>query len=194
MSYSNWHTRALALLDADHADKVLLELLKEPEYECDAAMTLLQLARTPEPQSPVNPFGRKRDYNEIWEARTTSRLTGFNEERRKRYTGAIRGEIESMLEAGKQGQSVNDFRVKELAKILAALDARGSADLIFDTLQVSGRFNGWQIAETLETLLFSGVTLPAEIGALDTHGKWFTRQLTYLAARQNAPARSIGQL
>jgi hypothetical protein len=67
-----------------------------------------------------------------------------------------------MLEAGKQGQSVNDFRVKELAKILAALDARGSADLIFDTLQVSGRFNGWQIAETLETLLFSGVTLPAE--------------------------------
>lgn len=162
MSYSNWHTRALAILDADHADTVLLELLKEPEYERDAAMTLLQLARKSEPQSPVNPFGSKRDYNEMWEARTTSQLTGFNEERRKRYAGAISGELESMLEAGKQGQSVNDFRVKELAKILAVLDARGAADLIFRALQVSGRFNGWQIAETLETLLFSGVPLPAE--------------------------------
>lgn len=162
MSYSNWHTRALALLDADHADTVLLELLKEPEYERDAAMTLVQLARTPQSKGPISPFGRKRAYNEIWEARTTPQITGFNEEQRKRYACAIRGVLESILEPGKQGQSYNDFRVKELAKVLAALDARSSADLIFRALQVSGRFNGWQIAETLETLLFSGVALPSE--------------------------------
>jgi hypothetical protein len=145
MSHSNWHTRALAFLDADHADTVLLELLKEPEYERDAAMTLLQLARTPEPQSPVNPLGRKKDYNEMWKARTTSQVTGFNEQRRTRYASAIRAELESLLEAGKEGQSVNDFRVKELAKILAVFDARGGADLIFRALQISGRFNSWQI-------------------------------------------------
>jgi hypothetical protein len=162
VSYSIWHTRALALLDTDHADTVLLELLNEPEYERDAAMTLVQLARNPAQQSPINPFGQKRDYNEIWNARTKPQVTGFNEERRKRYAGAIRGVLESMLEAGEQGQTPSDFRVKELAKLLAALDARGSADLIIRALQVSGRYNSWQIAEALERLLFGGVTLPAE--------------------------------
>jgi len=96
------------------------------------------------------------------EARTKLRLTGFNEERRKRYAEAVRGELENVLEAGKQGGTVNDYRVKELAKILAILDGMGSKDLIFTALQVSGRFNGWQIVESLETLLFSGVTLPTE--------------------------------
>jgi hypothetical protein len=160
MSYSNWHTKALALLDADNADTILLEVLKEPEYERDAAGTLVQLARTPETQSPVNPFGKKRSYDEIWEARTRLRPIGFNEERRKRYADSIRGELESVLEEGKREGKTNDYRVKELAKILAILDGLGSADLIFRALEVSGRFNGWQIAETLETLLFSGVTLP----------------------------------
>jgi hypothetical protein len=162
MSYSSWHTRALARLAPDRADSVLLELLKVPEYERDAAVTLVQLARTPEPQKPFNPFGRKRNYSEMWEARTKLQPTGFNEERRKRYAEAIRGELENVLEAGKQGGTINDFRVKELAKILAILDGLGSQDLIFRALQVSGRFNGWQIVETLETLLFSGATLPAE--------------------------------
>ena len=162
MSYSNWHTRALALLDPDHADAVLLEVLKQPEYERDAAATLVQLARTPESQSPVNPFGRKKNYNEIWEARTRLQPTGFDEERRKRYANLIRSELESLLEEGTQGGNVNDFRLKELAKMLAIIDGLGSAHLIFRALQVSGRFNGWQIAETLETLLFSGVTLPTE--------------------------------
>jgi hypothetical protein len=163
MSYSNWHTRALARLAPDRADLVLLELLKLPEYERDAAATLVQLARIAEPQKPVNPFGRKRDYSEMWEARTKLQPTGFNEERRKRYAEAIRGELENVLEAGKRGGTVNDFRVKELAKILAILDGLASKDLIFRALQVSGRFNGWQIVETLETLLFSGATLPAEL-------------------------------
>jgi hypothetical protein len=160
MSYSSWHTRALARLAPDRADSVLLELLKVPEYERDAAATLVQLARIPEPQKPVNPFGRKRNYSDMWEARTQP--TGFNEARRKQYAEAIRGKLENLLEAGKQGGTVNDFRVKELAKILAVLDGLGSEDLIFRALQVSGRFNGWQIVETLETLLFSGVMLPAE--------------------------------
>ena len=132
MSYSNWHTRALALLAPDHADSVLLELLKVPEYERDAAATLVQLARIPEPQKPVNPFGGKRDYSEMWEARTKLQRRGFNEERRKRYAEAIRGRIEKRLTGpGKHGGTVNDFELKELAKILAILDGLGSKDLIF---------------------------------------------------------------
>jgi hypothetical protein len=162
MSYSNWHTRALARLAPDHADSVLLELLKVPEYERDAAATLVQLTRAPEPQKLVNPFGRKGNYSEMWEARTKLQPTGFNEERRKLYAEAIRDELENLLEAGKQGGTVNDYRVKELAKVLAILDGLGSKDLIFRALHVSGRFNGWQLVETLETLLFSGVTLPTE--------------------------------
>ena len=162
MSYTNWHTRALARLAPDRADSVLLKLLNVPEYERDAAATLAQLARLPEPQKLVNPFARKRSYRDMWEARSDLQPTAFNDERRQRYAKAIRDELENVLEAGKQGGAVNDFRVKELAKILAILDGRNSKDLIFRALQVSGRFNGWQIVETLETLLFSGVMLPSE--------------------------------
>jgi hypothetical protein len=161
-SYANFHTRALALLDHDHGDIVLLELLAEPEYEQFAALTLLQLARLPEPQLTVSPFGRKRSYKEIWEARKRPQVTGFHEERRRRYADAVKRRIEGVIEAGKKAEPVNDFRLKEVTKVLAALDGPGSADLIFGALLMSARFNGWQIAETLETLLFNGVTLPTE--------------------------------
>lgn len=161
-SYANFHTRAVALLDPDHGDTVLLELLAVPEYEQFAALTLLQMARLPEPQLTVGPFGRKRSYKDIWEARKKPQVTGFHEERRRRYADAIKVRIESAVEAANKGQPVNDFRLKEMTKVLAALDSPGSADLIFGALLVSGRFNGWQIAETLETLLFNGATLPAE--------------------------------
>jgi hypothetical protein len=143
MSYSNWHTRALARLDPDHADSVLLELLKVPEYERDAAGTLVQLARTPEPQKLVNTFGRKRNYSEMWDARGKLQPARFNEERRTRYAEAIRGELESVLEARKQGETVNDYRVKELAKILAILDGLGSKDLIFAALQSGLIWEPW---------------------------------------------------
>jgi hypothetical protein len=33
MSYANWHVQALVWLDQTKADAILIDLLKEPEYE-----------------------------------------------------------------------------------------------------------------------------------------------------------------
>ena len=160
-SRANFHTRALTLLDPDHADTVLLELLTEPEYEQFAAGALLQLARLPVTSQPaVGPFGRKKSYKEIWEARKKPHAAGFDEERRVRYSEAIKRRVESAIDAAKKGEPVNDFRLKELTKVLAVLDGASSEDLIIQALMVPGRFNGWQTAESLEILLFSGVTIP----------------------------------
>jgi hypothetical protein len=89
MSYSNWHVRAVCRLGPEVAEALLIELLKEQEYEQDAARGLLLLARrsapSPEPPIPLKP----RDYSRIWVARAESEPSGFDEERRRRSADAI---------------------------------------------------------------------------------------------------------
>ncbi len=85
MSYVSWHTRAVAQLDPQTGDTLLLDVLKEPEYERDAAGVLVELARTSKIEGP---FFQKTDYDEIWRARGRRTPAGFNEERRKRYADA----------------------------------------------------------------------------------------------------------
>jgi hypothetical protein len=159
MSYSNWHARAVACLDSNTADAVLLQFLNEPEYERDAAGALIQLASTSQVQAR---FGRKRDYEHIWEARASRLPRGFNEERRKRYAMALQERVTNILEEGARTGQINDSRLKGLTKALAAIDSFGSINLVFRALTIPGRFNGWAIVGTLETLLFNGVTLPTE--------------------------------
>lgn len=159
MSYSNWHVKALVALDREHADSVLLDLLKEPEYERDAAGALLHLASTVSSQPG---FGRRKNYRELWEARAGMAPNRFDEGRKKHYASALAERIEQILEvSAKGGQTAPyDFRLKELTKVLAAIDSLGSKDLVIRVLLIPGRFNGWRIVEPLETLLFNGVVLP----------------------------------
>jgi hypothetical protein len=159
MSYANWYVRAVATLDADTADTVLLDVLKEPEYERWAAEALIKLASTPRIEAG---FGKKREYKQVWEARAGQMPDGFNEVRRKRYADAIRERVTNILDEGTRTGQTDDYRLKELTKALAALDGLGSTELIFRALSITGRFNGWPIVGALETLLFNGVTLPTE--------------------------------
>ena len=160
MSYAGWHMRALVSLDAGSAEKLLLELTEVPEYEREAAEALVQLAH---PLKLENPFGRRKDYGEIWESRAKPPSSPGDEAQRKRYAEAIRRQIEQIMKEGAESGKINDYRLKELAKALAVIDGVASKDLIFNALVVSGRFNGWQIVGTLEILLRSGVLLPADI-------------------------------
>ncbi len=52
MSWSSWHVSAVVRLDSSCADELLLELLKEPEYEVQAASALVGLARTVVKETP----------------------------------------------------------------------------------------------------------------------------------------------
>lgn len=159
MSYANWYVRAIAQLDAETADTLLLDVLKEPEYERWAAEILIQLARTSRIEAG---FGTKKDYEQVWEARAGGMSGAFNEVRRRRYADAIRERVTYILDEGTRTGQTDDFRLKELTKLLAAIDGHGSTELIFRAMAIPGRFNGWPVVGTLETLLFNGVTLPTE--------------------------------
>jgi hypothetical protein len=161
MSYANWHVRAVALLAPESCDTVLLDLLKEPEYERDAAGALARL--TCAPRANAGLLGARRNYEDVWEAREGKLPACSNEERRKRYATAIAKRVAQIVA---ESEDVDEkagyaFRLGELTKVLAQIDS-GSTDLILRALSVPGRFNGWSIVQTLETLLFNGAALPTD--------------------------------
>jgi hypothetical protein len=168
---SPWNVRAAVLLDPDSADAVLLDALKEPEYERVATEALVKLASTEKVEAG---FGKKKNYDKLWETRRGSGQGGFHESRRKRYAAALADRITAMLvewgAADAKEQAPYEFRLKELTKSLAALDASGSMPLILRVLSVPERVASWswKSLEIFETLLFNGVVLPA-----DPTLKWF---------------------
>ena len=167
MSYANWHVRAVLQLAPEIADALLLETLKENEYERDSAWGLVQLASVSKVE-PAFGFGlgytRHTDYAKIWEARQGQPAWSFEEDRRKRYAVAIRERIESLLAESKSGGQSRgyDFRLKELIKALAVIDSAGSTGLILELLASQDTWNGWPVVQALDTLLFNGIVLPTD--------------------------------
>ncbi len=167
MSYANWHVRAVLQLAPEIADALLLETLKENEYERDSAWGLVQLA-TVSKLEPAFGFGlgytRHTDYAKIWEARQGQPVWSFDEDRRKRYAVAIRERVETLLAESKSGGQTRgyDFRLKELIKALAVIDSAGSTELILELLASQDRWNGWPVVQALDTLLFNGIVLPTD--------------------------------
>lgn len=160
MSYSNWHVSAVVRLDPTAADSFLLELLNEPEYEHQAALTLLGLARI-HPIADTS-FGRKKDFGDIWLARAGRFASPFDEKRRARYSAAIKTRINRLLETRHtNGQAAwHNRRAKDLAIVLAELDGRSSADLVLKAASLSGDYDAWVRIDALEKLLFAGAQLP----------------------------------
>lgn len=167
MSYAIWHVRAVLQLGPCTADAVLLDALKEPEYERDAAWGLVQLASTSKVEGGFGfgfGFSKRTDYADIWKARQGQLLWIFDEERRRQYASAIRDRIESILQESKDAGQTRpyDFRLKELTKALAVIDSRGSTELILKLLSMQDGWNGWPVVQTLDTLLSNGVILPTD--------------------------------
>jgi hypothetical protein len=165
MRYGNWHVRALLQLAPDTADTLLLEILKEPEYERDAAWALVQLASTSKIEAGFGfEFSKGTDYRKIWEARKGQLPGSFNEERRKRYTAAIREQIDSILQESTAAGEMRpyNFRLKELTKALAVIDSGGSTEFILKVLSVQDSWSGWPVVQALDTLLFNGIVLPTD--------------------------------
>jgi hypothetical protein len=162
MSCANWHVRAVVQLDSANADSILLNLLKEPEYELAVSEELVRLACPPNTEER---FGNKVDYRKIWEARSGKLQSIFDEERRKLYANGMRTRITGLLEErSTTGQTrPYDYRLNELAKALAAIDSHGSADLVLVVISLPAEWGGWRRVEAVELLLFSGVPLPSEL-------------------------------
>ena len=166
MSWSNWHTQAIVRLDRVQAEAVLLDLLKQPDYELDAAWALCTLAR--KTQDLRNIVGRfefpSRDFTKA-RVSPPERATLFDEDRRKKYTAAITERIEDVLAESRNSDpktTTYHFRIKELGKVLAALDPLHSVELLLLIAELPANYDGWTRASLLEALVFGHAALPTD--------------------------------
>ncbi len=164
-SYSNWHVRAFVTLDLSASEPALIDLLDEPEYELDAGWALVNIAKKVPSDLPiVAGWVGARDYRTL---RTVAADWSaiYDETRRAKFAAAVKKRIAGLREESATGDHKTipyDRRLKELAKVLAALDPEHSADLILEIAGLPARFDGRMRVELLESLLFSGVPLPAD--------------------------------
>lgn len=161
MGCSNWLVHAVEWLDPGRAESILLQLLSEPEYEGEVALALLRLATIVSLSKDFN--SKRTDYRRVWEARAGQELVGFAEDRRLRYTLAIKDRIIEITAKRSQSDKPESFtgQLKGLSGTLARLDGRNSAEFIIETLALPQQWDQWIRADTLEALLFSGAPLPA---------------------------------
>lgn len=163
MSWSGWHVEALVHLGNLESEAFLLDLLRELEYEVDAAWGLQVIARNTRPGPNVIMGARfgltGRDFRKVRSGAAEWR-TVFAEDLRVKCAAAIRGRILDILEDSKSGDPKNipyhHHRLKDLAKVLAALDPQDSANLIMEIAALPARFDGWPRVALLEALVFTG--------------------------------------
>lgn len=211
VSYANWHVQALVRLDQSRAEPALIDLLKVPEYELDAGWALVAIAKEPADKRPIvaGRFGvPTRDFRKL---RTASPewSTVFHESRRVTYADAIRERLLEVLQESAGGKTgAYQYRLKELAKVLATLDPQRSANLILEVAALPGAFDGWSRVDLLEALFFGGVVLAADhvmsilepvIAEFRTHGIYgdgaaLLRRLLCLLSFVEPAARGIARI
>jgi hypothetical protein len=166
VSNSGTHVQAIVRLDPVQAEPILRDLLREPECELDAAWALRTIAKKQPGGSLIESrFGwPARDYRKI-QSGPPEWTTIFEEERRIEYVGVIRQRIVDLREESKSGDHKiipYHYRLKELAKVLAAMDPKHSADLISEIAALPADYDGWSRVALLESLVFGDVRLPAD--------------------------------
>ncbi|MEO5924803.1 MAG: hypothetical protein ABIR70_13350 [Bryobacteraceae bacterium] len=168
MSWSGWHTHAVVRLAGREAERILFDMLREPEYELDAAWGLQVIAKHVNPGP--NPIMAARfaqptlDYKAVGRA-LSNRSAIYDAALRVRYADAIRDRILNLFGESKDGDHKRvpyHHRLKELAKVLAALDAESSADLIMTIAELPAQSDGWLRIALLENLVGAGVVLPLD--------------------------------
>jgi hypothetical protein len=167
MRWSNWYVRALFWLDSASAERILLRLLSEAEYEVDAAQALVKLAGM---ETSSRKLGvESTSYADLWDARGGKLPASADDGRRRRYAAAIKQRISEIrrddspqMASSTENSEIFNMRLKRLATTVATLDGRDSVDLVMEILQLPGHWDNWIKADALEMLLFRGARLPAE--------------------------------
>ncbi len=184
MSYAGWHIAAVMQLDPAGAEQVLIDLLHEPEYRFVAAATM---AGEFVPNTGHSFNGKKFGYDLIWAAREGCVLPPGDDKRRTRFAAALNAEIRRLREQNQDGKPAGVL--KELARALAAIDARGSAELVLDVIAIPGQWDQYIRLEAAERLLLAGVALPTTAAfalvdsVLERTEKWMNDSDRYLLSR-----------
>jgi hypothetical protein len=154
MSYARWHTSAVMLLDSTGAAQVLIDLLPEPEYRSEVAAAM---ARGFVPKTEHS-IGRAFRYDLIWIAREAQTPAPGGDQRRARFAAALGSELKRLREQVQNGDA--SVGLKDLAKALAAIDGRGSAQAVLDEIATPDQWDPYTCLDAAERLLISGVVLP----------------------------------
>lgn len=158
-SWAHWYVRAIVRLLQDNADDGLLGLFDEVDYERSLLEEYARQFAGPERRE----LGHRRAYDRIWRSRAESSGLPLGS-RRARVAEAIRARIHQL--EGTRGSAVDDkhvnYRLKMLALGLAAVAPRPFAEEIIAMLSLPADFDAHIIVETLQRLLFAGVSLPAD--------------------------------
>jgi hypothetical protein len=157
--YGFLYLDAVTMVDPAEADSVVIELIRSQQYEHVLSQRLPFLARksTGQPGLGTN----RMDFGRILRARAGELDDTFVEERRARFSDAIREQIERIKtdrEAATDKRAF-DHRLKALGGALAALDGMRSAKLILELMELPGRWAGYTRVAALENLFVSGVCL-----------------------------------
>ena len=183
MSYAGWHIAAVMHLDPAGAEQVLIDLLPEPEYRSDAAAAM---ARDFVP-NPERSFVRTFRYDLMWAAREGRTPPSGDGQRRTRFVAALNAEIKRLREQNQDGKPAAGL--KELAKVLAAVDGRGSAAAVLGVITMPGQWDQYTCLDAAERLLMAGVVLPATTAfalvdsILERTEKWMQDSDRYLLRR-----------
>ena len=160
ISHASWHISAVMRLGPIEAEQVLIDLLPEPDYSSYVAAAM---ARDFVPESKRS-FDREFRYDLMWDAREGRAREGRtptlgDEQRRTRFAAALNAEIKCLREQNQDGKPATDL--KELAKALAAIDGRGSAETVLNVIDIPGQWDQYICLDAAERLLMAGVVLPA---------------------------------
>jgi DNA-binding transcriptional MerR regulator len=160
---SNWHVRALEILDPSRAEDILLELLCEPEYEQEALSALIRQAKNEVPEKGF--LFKRQEYGQVWKARSGRPANEFDEDRRRRCVIALKQQISTLLEERSHSSNPSKInpRLKKLARALAVSDGSESTDLVVDLARLPGEWDDRIGVEILDTLLHNGAHLGAEL-------------------------------
>lgn len=183
MTYAGWHIAAVMHLDPAGAEQVLIDLLPEPEYLSDAAAGM---ARDFVPK-PERSFDQMFRYDLMWATREGRVPPPAGNQRRTRFATALNAEIRRLREQLQDGKPAAGL--KDLARALAAVDARGSAAAVVEVIAMPGQWDQYVRLDAAERLLMAGVVLPATTAfalvdsILERTEKWMQDSDRYLLCR-----------
>ena len=108
---------------------------------------------------------QKTDYARIWSARELhGNLAG--KDRRAFFAAALKARIdaagtERAAVAQAKQRAPYEYRLWQLAGALAAVDGQGSLEVVLDVISLPSEWDNHSALNTVETLLFNGVQVPA---------------------------------
>jgi len=168
IGYVTLYISAVMAADPEHGDEVLVEMLSEEQYERFVAEDLVRRAKKSKPQPTLGI--RPPAFEKVWATREGKETEEYVEERRSRYSDALRALIEKILaeRAAAPDKRHAEHRLKPLGAALAALDAQRSEKLILEVMAFPAGYDAYSRVDSLQSLIFAGVrmTLPEMMNVL----------------------------